>query len=65
MCGYEHGIQCPPDSVPSWVVVLLIEVEQGRVGREADIRSECHTEVSSGGVKGLVDIATGHSLRYD
>ena len=35
------------------------------MGREADIRSECHTEVSSGGVKGLVDIATGHSLRYD
>ena len=47
-----------PDSVSLGVVDLLIEKDKGRSGHKSCVGSKGHTETTSGGIKGLVHVAT-------
>ena len=60
---HKHTVTHKPDSVSLGVVELLIEEDQRRGGHESCVGREGHTETASGGVKGLVHIATRDCLK--
>ena len=60
---YTHSDTHTPDSVSLWVVELLIEEDERRRGHKSRVGRKGHTETTSGGVKGLVHIATRHCLK--
>lgn len=52
-----------PDIVASRIIVLFTDIDEGGLRGQSQVSRECHTEFSSGGVKGLVYIPTTHCLR--
>ena len=60
---HTHTHTHTPDTVPLGVVELLIEEDERRSGHKSCVGSKGHTETTSGGVKGLVHIATRDCLK--
>ena len=60
-----HTVTHTPDSVSLGVVKFLIEEDKRRGGHESGVGSKGHTETASGGVKGLVHIATRDCLKQE
>ena len=58
-----HTVTHTPDSVSLGVVEFLIEEDKRRSGHESCVGRKGHTETASGGVKGLVNIATRDCLK--
>ena len=60
-----HSDTHSPDSVSLGVVEFLIEKDKRRDGHESGVGNKGHTETASGGVKGLVHIATRDCLKQN